>query len=209
MDTKENAKEIVIVILATIILALTVAFKDKTIFFVATLSFLIILGLNVFVKKIVGYFFEIKIKTKFWSWYQYGFRTHSHFKKPIPMLLLPLLLAIFTKGFLLWLGILVFDVEAKTERVAKRHGLYRFTEVTEWHIAWIAVWALIANLTIAIIAYIAGFELLTKLSIFYIAWSTIPLSNLDGSKIFFSSRALWAVVFTIAMIMLTWALTII
>jgi hypothetical protein len=209
MDIKENGKEILIIILAAIILALTVAFKDRRIFYAATVSFLIIIGINVLIKKIVGYLLEIKVKTKFWSWYQYGFRTSMHFKKPIPMLLLPLLLALFTKGYLLWLGILEFDVAAKTERVSKRHGLYRFTEVTEWHMAWIAVWALIANLAIAIIAYIANFELFTKLSIFFIAWSTIPIGSLDGSKIFFSSRGLWAVVFTIAMIMLAWAIAII
>ena len=209
MDTKETTKEILIIILASTILALTVAFKDRTIFYTAVISFLIIIGINVIVKKIVGYILEIKVKTKFWSWHQYGFRTDMHFKKPVPMLLLPLLIALFSKGYLLWLAILEFDVVAKTERVAKRHGLYRFTEVTEWHIAWIAVWALIANFAIAIIAYIAGFELLTKLSIYFIAWSTIPISNLDGSKIFFSSRALWATVFTIAMIMLAWAIAII
>ena len=209
MDTKENTKEILTVILATVILALTVAFKDRTIFYAAAISFLIILTINILVKKIVGYHLETKVKTKFWSWYQYGFRTDSHFKKPLPMLLLPLLLVLITKGYLLWLGILEFDVVAKTERVAKRHGLYRFTEVTEWHMAWIAVWALIANLTIAIIAYVAGFELFTKLSIYFIAWSTIPIGSLDGSKIFFSSRILWAIVFTSAMIMLAWAITII
>jgi len=209
MDTKENTKEIITIVLAALILALAVAFKDRKIFFAATISFLIILGVNVLVKKIVGYLLEIKVKTKFWSLYHYWIRKDMHFKKPVPMLLLPLLIALISKGYFLWLGILEFDVAAKTERVAKRHGLYRFTEVTEWHIAWIATWALIANFAIAIIGYIAGFELFAKLSIFFIAWSTIPIGNLDGSRIFFSSRTLWIIVFTAAMIMLAWALTII
>ena len=209
METKELSKELLIIILASIILALTIAFKDRTIFYTATIIFLIILITNVLVKKSVGYYLETKVRTKFWSIYQYGFRKDMHFKKPLPMIFLPLLLTLFTKGFFLWLGVLEFDVEAKTERVSRRHGLYRFTQVTEWHMAWIAVWALIANLILAIIAYVAGFELFTKLSIYFIAWSTIPIPGLDGSKIFFSSRALWAVVFTIAMILLAWALTII
>lgn len=209
METKELSKELLIIILASIILALTITFKDRTIFYTATIIFLIILITNVLVKKSVGYYLETKVRTKFWSIYQYGFRKDMHFKKPLPMIFLPLLLTLFTKGFFLWLGVLEFDVEAKTERVSRRHGLYRFTQVTEWHMAWIAVWALIANLILAIIAYVAGFELFTKLSIYFIAWSTIPIPGLDGSKIFFSSRALWAVVFTIAMILLAWALTII
>ena len=209
MNTKEITKEIITIILASIILALTVAFKNRTMLLYATISFLIILIINILTKKSVGYYLETKVKTKFWSIYQYGFRKDMHFKKPLPMLWLPLIITLFTKGIFPWLGILEFDVEAKTERVSKRHGLYRFTQVTEWHMAWITVWALIANFATAIIAYIAGFELFTKLSIYFIAWSVIPLSKLDGSKIFFSSRTLWSIVFTIAMLTLIWALTII
>jgi len=209
MDTKENAKEILIIILASIILALTVAFKDRTLFYTAAISFLIILTANILIKKSVGYYLETKVKTKFWSIYQFWFRKDMHFKKPLPMLWLPLILTLFTKGFFLWLGVLEFDVEAKTERVSRRHGLYRFTQVTEWHMAWIAVWALVANFILAIIGYVAGFELFAKLSIYFIAWSTIPIPGLDGSKIFFSSRILWAITFTIAIITLAWALTII
>ena len=209
MDAKENAKEILIIVLASIILALTVAFKDRTLFYAAAISFLIILATNVFIKKSVGYYLETKVKTKFWSIYQYWFRKDMHFKKPLPMLWLPLILTLFTRGFFLWLGVLEFDVEAKTERVSRRHGLYRFTQVTEWHMAWIAVWAIIANFILAIIGYIAGFELFAKLSIYFIAWSTIPIPGLDGSKIFFSSRILWAITFTIAIITLAWAFTII
>ena len=209
MEANENIKEILTIILAAIILALTVAFSDRTLFNTAAISFLIILTINVLTKKSVGYYLETKVRTKFWSVYQYWFRTDMHFKKPLPMLWLPLIITLFTRGFFLWLGVLQFDVEAKTERVSRRHGLYRFTEVTEWHMAWIVVWALVANLIAAIIGYIAGFELFTKLSIYFIAWSVIPLSSLDGSKIFFSSRALWVVVFTIAIIILAWALIII
>jgi len=209
MNAKENTKEILMIILASIILALTVAFRDRTLFYTAIISFIIILLVNILIKKSVGYYLETKVKTKFWSIYQYGFRKDMHFKKSLPMLWLPLILVLFTRGLFLWLGVLEFDVEAKTERVSRRHGLYRFTEVTEWHIAWIAIWALIANFIVAIIGYIAGFELFTRLSIYFIVWSTIPLSNLDGSKIFFSNRTLWAITFTIAIITLLWALIII
>jgi len=209
MDIKGNTKEILTIILASLVLALTVAFRDRTLFSTAAISFLIILTINILTKKSIGYYLETKVKTKFWSIYQYWFRKDMHFKKPLPMLWLPLIITLFTKGFFLWLGVLEFDVEAKTERVSRRHGLYRFTQVTEWHMAWIAVWAIVANLIIAIVGYVAGFELFPKLSIFFIAWSTIPLPGLDGSKILFSSRTLWAIVFTIAMATLAWALIII
>ena len=208
MNIKDYGKEIAVVILATLILAITVSFKDSTIFYAATISFLVILVVNITMKKIVGYMVETEVKTKFWTWYQYGFRIDWHFKKPLPMLWLPLVLTLLTKGFFWWLPILEYDVEAKTERVSRRHGLYRFTQVTEHHVAWMAIWALIANFVFAIGGYIMGFELFTKLSIYFIAWSVIPIGNLDGSKILFGGQTKWGIIFTAAMIVLIWALTI-
>ena len=203
-----DKKELTTIILAAIILALTVSFKKTDIFYSALLSFLIIIPINILAKKIIGFHFETDVKTKFWTWYQFGIRKDMHFKSPIPMAWLPLILTLFTKGNLLWLGILEFDIKAKTERVAKRHGLYRFTQVTEWHMAWIAIWGLIANLIFAIGGYIIGYELFAKLSIYFIAWNIIPLSRLDGSKIFYASRALWIAIFTITAITLGWGLII-
>lgn len=204
MDTKE----ITTILIATLALALTVAFKDTSIFYAALLSFLVIISANVLTKKAVGYFFETSVKIKFWTWHQFGFRKDMHFKAPIPMVWLPLLLALFSKGYILWLGILEFDIKAKAERAARRHGIYRFTQVTEWHMAWIAIWALAANLILAIIGYIAGAELFAKLSIYFIAWNMIPLARFDGSKIFYASRALWTIISTIAIIVLAWGLII-
>ncbi len=200
-----DKKEIATVIVAAIILSLVTSFKKTELFYASTLIFLIIISVNILAKKIAGFHFETDVKTKFWTWYQFGLRKDMHFKKPLPMLWIPLLLALFSRGFILWLGILEFDIKAKAERVAKRHGIYRFTQVTEWHMAWIAVWGLIANLIFAIGGYIIGYELFAKLSIYFIAWNTIPISRLDGAKIFYASRALWITIFTITIIVLGWA----
>jgi len=204
MDTEE----ITAIILSTIILALAVSYKNTEILYASALSFLIIILANIIAKKATGFHFETEVKTKFWTWSQFGIRKDMHFKNPIPMAWLPLLVALFSKGFVLWLGILEFDIKAKTERVAKRHGIYRFTQVTEWHMAMIAMWGLIANLIFAIGGYILGFELFAKLSIYYIAWSVIPLGRLDGAKIFYASRALWITIFAITAIVLGWGLII-
>lgn len=203
-----NKKEIATILLATVILALAYSFKRTEIFYSALASFLVIISVNVIAKKIIGFHFETNVETKFWTWQQFGLRKDMHFKTPIPMAWLPLLLALFAKGSLLWLGILEFDIKAKAERVTKRHGLYRFSEVTEWHMALIAVWGIVANLIFAIAGYIIGFELFAKLSIYFIAWNVIPLGRLDGSKIFFASRGLWITVFTITAIILGWGLII-
>ena len=81
MDLKENQNEILTIILAAIILAVAVSFKDTKIFYAALLSFLIIIIVNVAIKKIIGYHFEINIKAKFWALQNYGFRRDQHFKK--------------------------------------------------------------------------------------------------------------------------------
>lgn len=198
--------EALIVLIASIVLALSITFQETTLTLSAFLSFLIIISVNILTKKTAGYYFETEVKTKFWSMYQFGFRKISHFKKAIPMIWLPLLLALLTRGVLWWLAILEFDVSAKPERASRRHGLYRFTEVTEWHIAWISVWGIIATVFASIIGYLLGFEFFAKLGIYYAVWSLIPFSSLDGSKIFFGKRVLWIFMAIISLILLIWGM---
>ncbi len=209
MEFKQFVRESLVILFAVIILGVSVSFGNSSLFWVYLVSFLVIITSNVIVKKIAGYLLEIGVDIKFWTFYQYGFRQSSHFKKPVPMLWLSMILSFFSRGYLWWLAILEFDVSPKVERVARRHGLYRFTEVTEWHIAWIAIWGIIINIILGIIGYVAGFETFAKLSIYYSAWSIIPLSSLDGSKIFFSSRKLWVVVSVIVLALTFWAMMIV
>ncbi|MCH7850493.1 MAG: hypothetical protein IH845_02510 [Nanoarchaeota archaeon] len=208
MKKNENLKELTTILVAAIVLAVIVSFSNRDLFIAAILSFLIILSSNTLTKKIVAYIFEIDVKISFWKMYQFGFRKDSHFKFPLPMLWLPLILALFSKGTIWFFALLEFDVDAKTERVSRRHGLYRFSQVTEWHIAWIATWGIITNIIMAIIGYSLGYEFFAKLSIYYAAWSLIPFSSLDGTKILFGSKVLWAVLFVIATIFFGWGLII-
>lgn len=208
MDLKETGREILVVILASVIIALTISLKDSSLLFYALVSFLIIIVLNVVVKKIVAYYLEADLKTKLWSVYQYGFRKASHFKVPLPMVWLPLVIGFLSRGFFWWLGILEFDLEPRTERVSRRHGLYRFSEITEWHLAVIAVFGVVANLVIALIGYLTGFEQFARFSIYFAAWNLIPFSSLDGSKVFFGSKALWIVISVITAIFLGYALLV-
>jgi len=209
MEHKNIRKEIIVFILASIILSLAVSYKNPPILLYSFISFLVIIGGNIIVKKIVSYHFETKVYTKFWSLYRFGFKEESHFKKPIPMAWLPLILSLVTKGIVWWFAILEFDVAPKTERIARRHGLYRFTQVTEWHMAWIATWAIIMNILMAIVGYIAGYELFAQLNVYFALWSIIPIANSDGSKILFANRALWTTLFIILLIFFGWAFYII
>ncbi len=201
-----DLKELGTIAFAIIILSLSIAYPNKSLIWLVVIFVIITVSLNIIIKKLVGYFFEADVKTKFWSWYQFWFVKEMHFPKALPMLWLPLLLSYLTKGYFWWLGILSFDISPRTERVSKRHGLYRFSEMTEWHIALIAVSGIVINLILAIIGYfLAGInpslnlELFSKINIWYALWSIIPLGQLDGTKIFFGSRPLW---FTTAIITL-------
>lgn len=208
MDRNESLKELVTIVLASIVLALVVAFGNRSIFLITALSFFIILGSNTLAKKVIGHHFETQVRVSFWKMYRFGFRKDTHFKFPLPMIWLPLVLTLFSKGLLWVLAALEFDVEAKSERVSRRHGLYRFSQVTEWHVAWIATGGIITNLVLAIVGYSLGYELFAKLSIYYAVWSIIPISSLDGTKILFGNRVLWLILFLVAIIFLGWGLII-
>lgn len=207
MKIKENGKELAIVLLASLILALAVSFLDPKILLISFISFVVIIGLNVFIKKAYAYYLEADIKIKFWEIYHYGFRKDAHFKRALPMLWAPLFFSLVTRGLFWFLPIIEFDVKPKTERVSKRHGLYRFSEMTDWHIGLIATSGILINLLFAIIGYISaswipGLEIFAQLSIYYAAWSVVPLSSLDGSKILFGSKALWFTMLVIIAIFL-------
>lgn len=209
MEWKDLGKEAIIILVAAIILALSVTFLKIDQVFGIFVAFAVLITGNILIKKAIGYYLETDVTTRFWSWYQYGFRKDQHFKKPLPMAWWPLALSLITKGYLWWLAILEFDVKGRTERVSRRHGLYRFSEVTEWHMAIIAIFGIATNLIMAVIGYIAGFETFASLNIYYAFWSTIPLSSLDGNKILFGSKILWFITFIICAIFLGYSFMVI
>ena len=206
---KETSQEILSIILTAIVFAASMAIFDRSIFISALLSFLIIISSNIAVKKLMSYNFEIKIRTTIWALSRYGMRKKDHFKKPISTILFPIIFSIISKGYFLWLGVLEFTAEPRPERASKRHGIYRFTQVTERHLGVIALFGVLTNIILGLIGYIAGFELFAKLSIYFAMWSVIPISRLDGSKILFANRALWILVFIITSILTILSLALI
>ncbi len=78
---KIDFKEIVIILLAIVVLSLAIAYPDKNSFSTILLFIVIIILVNIITKKSIGYFFEAHVKTKFWSWRQFGFAKNMHFKK--------------------------------------------------------------------------------------------------------------------------------
>ena len=150
---------------------------------------------NVLAKKVFGYYLESDVEVKLWEIRYFGFKKHQHFRKPVPAgALLPLISKIFlfpVNGFV-WMASLVFDVKPKPYRSARRHGLYTYSGMTETHLGYIAAAGIFASLIAAVVGYLLGFTEFSRLSMYYTLFNMIPLSNLDGNKIFFGSIALWS-----------------
>jgi len=211
MELQRLKKDTIIIILASVILGLALSYADKNwkITLTAFVTIFLVILINTLAKKLFAYQLETDVNLNFWSMYWYGYSAKSHYKKPMAMAWLPLLTSLITKGIFSWMPIIEFDVAARPERIARRHGLYRYTTVTEWHIALIAVVGILTNIIFGITGYLLGFETFAKWNLFYAAWSILPISSLDGTKIFFGSRKVWGLMLFILIIVLLWGLTII
>jgi len=191
-------KEAISIIAVSIILGFIISLIETlSIFLIALLTIFLVIIINVAAKKFISYYFEAETEVELWEIIHYlpwifGFKKPRKFKKPFPAgAFIPIIIKIISFGYLNWLACLVFEVKPKVYRAAKRHGLYKFSEMTEYHLALIAAAGIAANLVFAIIGYLIGVPLFTKLNLYYAFWNMLPISSLDGNKIFFGSLTLW------------------
>ena len=201
-----NKKEIAVIIVISIILAFSITLvQTLNIFLYALLGVFIVIIVNTIAKKAAAYLLDSEVEIKLWEFRRYGVRKHWHLKRPFPAgAFIPLISKIFLwplNGFV-WMASLVFDVKAKVYRAAKRHGMYSFSEMTEDHIGYIAASGIILNLVLAGIFYLTGLPLFAKINIWYAFFNMIPISDLDGNKIFFGSLVLWSFLAIITLIAL-------
>jgi hypothetical protein len=198
-----NKKEIAFLVIVSIITAFAIALTknlalDVNLFLFALLGVFILILVNILVKKAAAYFLEAEIEIKIWEIKRFGFKTHQYWKKAFPLgVFAPLISKIifFSLNGFSWMASLVFDVKAKAYHAAKRHGIYSFSEMTEEHIGRIAAAGIFANLLLAIVFYFIGGDfgtLFAKLNIWFVFFNMIPISDLDGNKIFFGNLVLWS-----------------
>lgn len=199
-----NLKEFSFIVAVSIILAFTISLLSSIKeFFYALLAICLVIIINILAKKVSAFFLDSEIEINLWEIKRFGFRAHHHFKKPMPAgVLFPIIITTLTYGYVYWFANLVFDVKKKIYRAARRWGLYTFSEITEYHIGWIAAWGIIANLVFAVIGYMLGFEEFARLNIYFAFFNLIPLSDLDGNKVFFGSMVLWSLLAAITLIFL-------
>jgi len=202
-----NIKEIVTLLVVTVVLAASANFLNPLSSLLGILlAIFILLVLNVVAKKIAAYYFESEVEIKPWTIERYGFKTHQYLKRPFPMgIVLPIIIALITVGNIIWMASIVFDVKPRLYRTAKRHGLYSFSEMTESHIGTIAAAGVVVNLVAAVLAYFLGFPGFARLNVFFSFYSLLPISDLDGNKIFFGNIVLWSFLAALALIGLGYA----
>ena len=201
-----NKKEIGTFILTTLVLALTISFLKTSVLLGILLAVFLLLVLNIAAKKIAAFYLESEIEIRPWYMERYGFKTHQYFRKPFPIgVFLPIIVSLFSIGKLFWMAVMVFEVKPKIYRAAKRHGLYSFSEMTEFHIGLIAAAGVLINLIAAVIGYFLGFPTFARLNIYFSFFNMIPFSDLDGNKIFFGNIVLWSFLAVIVLIGLSYA----
>lgn len=208
-----NRREIFTIIGVSIIVAFSITLLSSFAYFlIVLLSVFAIIIINSFTKKLVGDFYELKTEIKLWEFKRWGYKHNQSFKKNIPAgAIFPIISRIIffpLKGFV-WMAPLVFDVRAKIYRTAKRHGIYSFSEASEDHLAYIAGAGILINLFAAALGYLIGFSEFAKLSIWFVFFNLIPISNLDGNKIFFGNRVLWSFLATISLIALGYSFLVV
>jgi Zn-dependent protease len=159
-----------------------------------------ILLIHVCAQKLLAYKFGCNAEFELWNVRQWGFKKSQYFKRPVPAwLLLPLLLVWISFGAVKWLGITAFDA-APSIRAGKR-----FSELTEWELGLIALSGSIANLFFAVLFQFLGFHNFAMLNAWLAFFSLVPISSLDGVKVFFGGKFFWLFNFiltTIALILI-------
>lgn len=209
MITKREIPLVALIILVLSLsasLSLTIEGWQKA-FLASLLAVSLVVLLNILAKKLIAYSLDSEIEMRIWEIGKVG-------KNKKPFLIgafLPLISKIILFPFknFVWMASLVFDVKPKTYRAAKRFGLYTFSDVTEYHIGLIAASGILMNLVLSAVGYFTGFPLFARLNMYYAFFNILPLSELDGNKIFFGSKIMWSFLASLVLIGMLFAIFII
>ena len=197
-DKKEIAWIVITIIIFTFIILFPLVELNPLLLIIPA----IIILTTTITKKFAAEHYNLKIKYNIWQFQRYWFTTKSYFKKPIPMgLIMPFFLAFFSIGLIKAFTFLQFDYEnLPRRRMLKKSGRIRRIEINETDPAFTAAWGFYSLLVLTAISIILTmltdllvFADLAKYSLYYGAWNLIPISNLDGTKLFFGNLFNWIV----------------
>jgi hypothetical protein len=207
-------KQVLAIVVSVILMSLMIAFSKGVLFVekipVALLMSLIITFVFVWSKQITAYKIETKLDYHLWQFNRYWIGSKSYFQKPIPIgLILPILLSFLSLGFLKFFAFIQFEISALPSRVAKKYGQRRFSGIMEWDNALIAFYGMIGLLALSFISVILSnwyfygfFSDLARFSWIYAVSNLLPISKLEGTRMFFGSIPLF--VFSWIVLLLSW-----
>jgi len=193
-------KEAGIIIIAIIFMSLIILLHGESLNFlwiglISTLTILV----SVFCKKLTAKNIDIKIEHEIWFFQRWWIGKSSHLKNPVPAgVIFPAVLSLISYGFITCFSILQFESKALPAKVVKKYGTKRFSDIMEWDLCMIGFYGILGPLLLSLIAKIIPFSipgfnlmLLSKYSLYYAIWNLLPLSSLDGAKMFFGSSRLY------------------
>jgi len=200
-------KEVFAILIVIVLMSLIILLNEKSLNFlwITIISALIILA-SVFCKKLTAKIINIKIEHKIWLLQRWWIGKSSYLKNPIPTgIIIP---AIFSLISVPCFSFLQFESKALPAKAVKNYGSKRFSEITEWDLCMIGFYGILGPLLLSIIAKIIPFSLpgvnlmlLSQYSLYYALWNLLPVSNLDGAKMFFGSSRLY--IFTLIITTIT------
>ncbi len=208
--------EVIQIIIAIIILGIVTGAKDlvalnldaviKAVAFSA-----IVIGASIIGKKMIASRLDSDIEHEIWKMQRYGFSVSSHLEKSVPVgVIFPLFITVISLGTVNLMSVLTYETKALKRRAAKRFGPFSFTEMTDYHNAWVGAGGILAVLLVAFVSYwIPSAAGLGRLATFYAFWNMIPFSKLDGTQIYFGSRVLWSILAVITLICTMYALLLV
>jgi hypothetical protein len=193
-------KELVVISIAGFFLAFSFSLFNIMNLLTYFLIFFVLVLIYVFSQKLIAYYYEAETETKIWLEGRYGIRRGQYLKNPLPIgLLLCFIFPFLSYGRAKWLALTETEITARKERVARRHGYYSFPDLTEYHISLICAGGIFAMFLVSFLSYLLNLPIeISKFSMYFAFFNLIPLSKLDGSKIFFGSPFLWCFLFLIA-----------
>ncbi len=208
--------EIIQIIIAIVILAIVTGAKDLVSLNLdavikATVFSAIVIGANIIGKKIVASRLDADVEHDVWKMERYGFSVSSHLEKSVPVgIIFPLFITVISLGTVNLMSVLTYQTKALKRRAARRFGPFSFTEMTDYHNAWVGAGGIIVVLFVAFISYwIPSASGLGRFATFYAFWNMVPFSKLDGTQIYFGSRVLWSILAVITLICTMYALLLV
>jgi hypothetical protein len=175
-----------------------------TLFFTTFGFMFAVILINIVGKRMMAHSFDAEIQIKQWEFQRliyynplrktmHGHMPHQRMKSIFSAgFFLPLIVKVLTFGLINWMACLVFEVKGTIYRTARRWQAYQYVEVTEDETAWIAFIGILFNLLFGILGIMINAPLFAKLNFGYAFWNSLPLGTLDGMKMYFGRKTLWA-----------------